>query len=30
VEHPSVGCGHCHEHGGGPSILGLTDEPDKS
>jgi hypothetical protein len=30
VEHPSIGCGHCHEHGGGPSILGLIDEPDKS
>ena len=21
VEHPAVGCGHCHEHDGGPSIL---------
>jgi hypothetical protein len=27
VEHPAVGCGHCHEYRGGPSILDLVDEP---
>jgi hypothetical protein len=27
VEHPAVGCGHCHEFLGRPSILDLTDEP---
>jgi hypothetical protein len=30
VEHPAIGCGHCHEHGGGSSILDLVDEPDES
>jgi hypothetical protein len=28
VEHPAVGCGHCHEHGGRPSIFDLIDELD--
>jgi hypothetical protein len=30
VEHPAIGCGHCHEHGGPSSILDLVDEPDES
>ncbi len=29
VEHPAVGCGHCHEFQAGPSILDLMDEPDE-
>ena len=28
VEHPAVGCGHCHEHRGGPSIFDLLNEPE--
>ncbi len=26
VEHPAVGCGHCHEHRGGPSILDIAQQ----
>jgi len=29
VERPAVGCGHCHEQGGGPSILDGVGEPDR-
>lgn len=28
VEHPAVGCGHCHEYRDGPSILDLVDGPE--
>lgn len=29
VDHPAVGCGHCHEFREGPSILDLIDEPEE-
>jgi len=24
VDRPAIGCGHCHEYGGGPSLLDLA------